>query len=115
MNNDLVCMPGAKVSQVRMEIFDLFERKEINKLVLHAGGKNIPNEPPQLRIEIGDMLRALRVDSPDMQIFYSAILPKMHPCLLPAINEFNRLVFDACCDLGVKFINHNAFAIRGGI
>ena len=110
--NLLVCRPGAKVSQIRTETLELLASATVNNLILHVGGNNIPEVPPRfLAAEIIDMLHTIRHEFPDVNLHFSAILPKIHPCYLHGINQVNNMVFDACDDLGVNFIFHNAFAI----
>ena len=112
--NELSCMPGAKVHHVRREMNEVLERAEVDKLVVHVGGNNIPLEPPAfLAYEIIDMLRSTRMEHPNVQLYFSAILPRLHPCMLHGINQVNRMVLDACDGIGVKFIPHNAFASNG--
>ena len=99
---------------MRQELNYLLGKAEVSKLVVLVGGNNIPNEPPDfLAFEIIDMLKYTRLEYPDMDVYCSAILQREHPCLLLGINHVNSVLFDACVQLGVKFISHNAFASNG--
>ena len=69
----LVCRPGAKVSAIRKEAHDILNAAQVNDMVIHVGGNNIPEQHPRLlSFEIAEMLRGIKQDFPKVRLHFSA-------------------------------------------
>ena len=113
--NELVCLPGARCFQVYREIRKASSAINIKNMVIHCGSNNLPDcMPHQVANQIVEVLRDTRLNLPDCNLLFSAILPKIGSDFTSGINHVNFRVFKACQEMGIGYINH-PFVTKNGI
>ena len=112
--NKKVCLPGAKIVEIRESILHLHEQYDVKQITIHGGSNLVPEETPmEVAFQIIDLLSEVKVLMPNSDVYFSAILPKCNDLFSPGINEINSLVYSACNALGIKFIQHSRFSSHG--
>ena len=108
-----ICMPGARINDVRKKITNLHHDHVIKNIIIHVGGNNInkntTHDPHPLSNEVIEMLQHTKKIMPETKIHYSAILPGSSDNILPAIFHINRTVREYCMTNNIKFIPHYIF------
>ena len=108
-----ICMPGARIEDVRKKITNLHHNHVIKNIIIHVGGnnlnKNTTHDPRLLSNEVIELLQHTTKIMPETKIHYSAILPRSSDNILPAIFHINRTVKEYCMTNNIKFIPHYLF------
>ena len=115
-SNKKVCLPGAKIANIRDALDELNNDYNIKNLYLQVGSNEIPDKTPfEVARELTAFLTEIKLYMPDTKLYVSTIIPKIDSSYLPGINEINYLLCGSCNTLGIVLIQHQAFGNRGVI
>ena len=115
-NSKKVCIPGAKICDIRTALQDLLQEYDFKNIYLHVGSNEIPeNSPFCVAQDLSMFMAEVRLYLPTTKVFLSAILPKLDDNYLPGINEINNLLCNSCNAFGYVFVQHPSFAKQGRI
>ena len=109
-----VCMRGKRTQDVREQLKEEQRTTSYDNIVIHVGTCNIPSEEPlKVATDIASLLKTTKVNNPETNVFFSAILPKFDSSYNPGINIINKRLFDLQKSLGFTFIPHSRFCQYG--
>ena len=113
---ETLCYPGAKVEKIKDQLKFITDRYNVNKMIIHVGGNNIPNDNiEQITGKIIDLLRFAKCIMPNTTIYFSHILPRMSNEHLNGINTINARITQFAVTNNFKIIPHNDFQLQSGI
>ena len=111
----LECLPGARIKDVRQKIKDMCAEIKPKNLFICCGTNHIPEQAPEVVTrKLVDMLKEVKKNLPETQIFLNSILPKFDEQYSPGIMEINKELNRKCRKLGVDLVYNKQFW-EGGI
>ena len=108
------CMPGKGIEEVTNELEKSTKNYSFKNIVIHAGTNDIKSpdqDPTQLVMDICHMLKNTKLNNPNSNVYYSALLPKYGP----HFNEINTAIFSSQKIFDFTFIQHSCFSQYGHI
>ena len=111
-----VCLPGAKIVDIREALIDLADSYTIKNIYLHVGSNEIPAKSPyEVTEELASFLAEIGISMPSTKVYLSAVLPKIDENYLSGINQINYVLCSICNTIGMIFVQHPFFCWDGQI
>lgn len=111
-------LPGAGCEKVKKYLEESTSNYFYKNIVVHAGTcdiKSTKTSPTEVRDKILDLLKNTKLNNPNSNVFFSALIPKYGPHFNPLINQINRMVFNVQSLFGFRMIFHSRFSQFGNI